>query len=234
MLPEKDIGGEGGPSGGAQRLAGIRVFNLKAKDLRLAGWLAALGAVGVLLLTVRPAAAPAPARRSVQGAAAVPVLGALGSGSAGGATASATASGDPGAGLGAAEAQIGSGLARILSRVVGVGAVTVQVHLVEGPVTDYAMNTQVTSAVTTQPSGGTMQTNTQRSENDQVVTTGGGVPAVRDVRGPQVAGVLVVATGARSPVVSLEISQAVQAATGVPAYRIVVLPAQGGSEDGAS
>ncbi len=216
MNEERPGAGDGTPlREGAQ--PPIRFFNLKPKDMRAAGWLLALLAAGVVLLTVHPgASAPALARPAVSTA------GATGSATA---AASLTAA-DP---LLAEEQAIDSRLQTILARVAGVGTVSVEVDLVEGPATDYAVNSQVTDSTSTQPTGAGAQTSTQHSADGQVVLSGAGQPAVHAIRGPVVDGVLVVAVGATSPVVEEEITQAVQAATGVPAYRIVVLPAAGGN-----
>lgn len=183
-----------------------RLWNLKPGEWRTAGWLGALLVAGLLLLFARPAAAPsgAGARQVLP----VAVLGGP----------------DP---LQAEQAEMDRQLTAILGRIAGAGTVSVQVHLAYGPVTDYALDTQVSDSSST-PATSDGQGGTQHAESDQVVLAGSGTPAVRAVQAPAVDGVLVVATGASDPVVGLEIEQAVQAATGAPAYRIVVLPASGG------
>jgi stage III sporulation protein AG len=194
-----------GAGGGRLRpWEGVRLWNLKPADWRTAAWLGALLLAGVILLFAHPAGAPAPGTAAAPG------------GGASGATA-ALPTGDP---LRAEEAAMDADLERILGRIAGVGAVSVQVHLAYGPVTDFATDTQVSE------SGGGAAA--QSSESDQVVLAGSGAPAVRAVQAPQVDGVLVVAQGASDPRIALELTQAVEAATGAAAYAIVVLPGGGG------
>ena len=180
------------------------VLRLKPGETRAALWLLALLGVGLVLLT-RPAGGAGPRAPATSPPAAAP--------------------GDP---LGAEAAAIDQRLASVLGEIAGVGPVTVAVDLATGPWTAYATDTQTTDSATSQPEGAASSTDTQSSSSTQVVLAGDGTPAVQGVEAPRIEGVLVVARGAADPVVAEEITQAVQAATGVPAYRIVVLPQAGG------
>jgi len=207
------VGGEGGSRGGAPPPRGAwRLWNLKGPEWRTAGWLGALLLAGLLLLsTTRGAGA---------GATHTPAAGAP-------AAATAVPGGDP---LLSEAAAIAADLTQALEAIAGAGSVTVRVHLQEGPVTEFAANTQVTDQVSAQSgqSGGD-QTTTQHSESSQLAAaaTGGGTP-VRAIAAPTITGVLVVAAGARDPTVRAELTAAVLAATAVALYRIVVVPAAAG------
>jgi len=212
---------EGSPGGGksGQRAGGPatswRLWNLKAPEWRTAGWLGAILVAGLILLTARPVAAPkAPAAASAPAAGTAPTAA------------------DP---LQAEEQAIEADLAQALDAVAGAGPVTVRVHLGEGPVTDFAASTQETNSTSQQTSqGGGDQVTTQRSVSRQLSgASTGGAPPVQSVRAPQITGVLVVAAGAGDPVVKAELAAAVQAATGVPLYEVVVLPAAAGRTGGA-
>lgn len=194
-----------------------RLWNLKAPEWRTAGWLGAILVAGLILLTARPAAAPKAPTTAASTTAGTP---------------SATAA-DP---LQAEAQSIEADLAQALDAIAGAGPVTVRVHLKEGPVTDFAANTQVTDSTSHQTSqGGGDQVTTQRSVSRQLASgaTGGGTPPVQSVSAPQITGVLVVAAGAANPSVQAELAAAVQAATGVPLYEVVVLPAAAGGASGA-
>jgi stage III sporulation protein AG len=228
----------GSPPAGPGR--GARAFNLfrihlKAQDGRTAGWLLALLAAGVLLLTVHGGAAAPGGPTAGSGARGLAPAALSATDHASGssaAPASSSASGSPAGGadpLLAEEDAMDHRLAAMLSQVAGVGAVSVEVDLATGPTTVYATDNQVSDATSVQPTGSGDQTNTQHTADGQVVLGGSGQPAVQAVRAPEVAGVLVVAAGGGNPVLAEEITQAVEAATGVPAYRIVVLPAAGGN-----
>ncbi len=181
----------------------LSVWNLKKGEWKTAAWLLGLLVLGLLLLLVRPGAASG-------GGASPPVT-------SGGGSSRAPISGDP---LVAEEEAMDSSLATALGRITGAGTVTVRVHLASGPKTDYAENVQ--SSITGSGSQAASST------NQQLASGSSGGPVVQGTLGADVAGVLVVASGASDPAVALELSQAVQAATGAPAYAIVVLSAEGG------
>lgn len=208
--------GDPGRSGRGPALLRVswRLWNLKAPEWRTAGWLGALLVAGLILLTARPATAPK------QG---------IGNGGPAVAAASGGAAADP---LQPDENAIEASLASALAGIAGAGAITVRVHLQEGPVTDFAVNTQVTDSTSGQTSqGGNGQSTTQHSQSSQLATpASGGGPPVQSIEAPTISGVLVVAGGASDAGVRAELTAAVQAATGVPLYKIVVLPAAVGSD----
>lgn len=200
---------EAPPRGGAGS-PGLRLWNFKPPEWRTAGVLGLLLLLGVGLLMVHPApAAGSPTTAS-------------------GGPAPAPASSSP---LAAEAAAMDAQLESDLGQIAGVGAVTVAVHLVSGARTEFATNAQSSTSTTEQPAGSTAVTSTQQSTNDQIVVAGNGDPVVADQRAPVVDGVLVVAAGGGDPVVASEVAAAVQAATGVPLYAIVVLPS---AESGGS
>ena len=205
--------GDGGRPGRSSLLPQVswRLWNLKPPEWRTAGWLGALLVAGLLLLATRPAAGGhtgLPSRTASPPA--------------------ATPS-DP---LQADEQSLETNLQAALDGIAGAGTVTVRVHLQAGPVTDYAFNTQETESTS---SGSGAQTTTQQSESSQLAAGAqGGAPAVQSVQAPAITGVLVVAQGGADPAVRAELSAAVQAATGVPLYEIVVLPAAAGAATGSA
>ncbi len=199
-----------------QRSGGARwqLWNLKAPEWRTAAVLGGLLVVGLILLSSRPAGAPAGA----------PAAG------AGSVTAAGAAASDP---LSAEEAAIDQNLAAVLGRVDGAGDVTVHVRLASGPTTVYATNDQDSDSTTSETtSGGGGQTTVQHSVTKQLAGGANGATPVVSVQAPAVSSVLVVATGAVSPVVQVRLAAAAQAATGVPLYQITVLPAGGGTVNG--
>ena len=194
--------------GGGPRL---QLWNLKAPEWKTAAWLGGLLVVGLILLTARPAGAPTKA--STASAPEAPTVRA-----------------DP---LAAEESAMAQDLAAALGRVAGAGDVTVRVRLASGPTTVYVSNDQDTESTTSETSsGGGLQTTVQRSTSHQLAGTTGSVPPVVTVQAPQIQSVLVVATGASSPLVQMRLAAAAQAATGIPLFRITVLPAGGGTGDG--
>lgn len=217
MAEERTAVGEAEGEGRRGGRAGLpwRPWNLKGPEWRTAAWLGALLLAGLLLLTVRPGgASQAPSGAAPGGA--------------------ATADPPASSPLQAEEESLAQSLQPALEAIAGAGTVTVRVHLGEGPVTEYASNVQQTESTSSQTgsgSGGTVTT--QTSVDSQLAGgTSGGTPPVRAVRGPQVTGVLVIATGAGDATVRGELAAAVHAATGVPLYQVVVVPAAGGSTQG--
>lgn len=106
-----------------------------------------------------------------------------------------------------------------LSAIQGAGKVRVALNLQGGPSYLYAFD-QTTSRQQTGTAGqGTTTTQTQ------LATAGSGQsPVLTQEMAPKVIGALVVATGARDPLVRQELVQAAQALLGLPAYAIEVLP----------
>ncbi len=194
-----------------------RWFNFKPAQWRTAVWLAVAGVAGLVILAARPHAGTG----SPSGGLLPPASD----------TSNASAGGSPGssASVQVAQALLDTQLAAVLEKVAGAGQVTVRVDLASGTQSVYATDTQDSSTTTQQtPSSGGTQTNTQQSSSHQVVLAGS-TPVVAARQAPVVTGLLVVATGAQSAVVASELAAAAQAATGVPLYRVTVLPGGGGT-----
>lgn len=211
-MGEPTVGGSSAPAP-PQRVGTLpsvswRLWNLKGPEWRTAGWLGALLLGGLLLLTFHGGGGTGAGAATPRVPTAQP------------------ATGDP---LQADEGVLEANLTQALDAIAGAGPVTVRVHLEEGPVTEFATNTQTTDSTSHQTSqGGGDQTTTQHSESSQLATpTTGGGPPVQSVEAPTITGVLVVAAGAGDATVRAELTAAVQAATAVPLYRIVVVPAAG-------
>lgn len=191
-------------------------WNLKAPQWKTAAWMGALLVAGLILLLQRPAAAPS--RAASAGLPSTSSAAPSGADSAG--------SADP---LSGEEEAMAARLSAALGRIAGAGAVSVDVRLAAGPTTRFATDAQDSNAVTSETgTGAGAQTTTQTTTSTQVVTGAAGAPVVEGVQSAQVAGVLVVASGATDPVVAAELARAAQALTGAPLYRITVLPGQGG------
>jgi len=112
----------------------------------------------------------------------------------------------------------------------GVGKVQVSVSFATGMKSEYAHNDNVTKNTSkeTDKAGGTRET-TQVTENNQVVMPNGSSQPVMVMEDrPEVAGVLVIAEGARDPKVREGIHTAVQTLLNIPSARITVVP-MGGS-----
>ncbi len=138
-------------------------------------------------------------------------------------------------GMSLEEDQLGKKLCEMLKRVEGAGNVEVSVWLSGSTRAEYAVNT-TTGRKTTQErdqSGGTRLT-TEDSGSDQLVMnrsgTGGEQPVVERERASQVAGVLVVAEGARDAGVKAKLFEATRVALGIAPQKIVVLPMGGRGE----
>lgn len=122
---------------------------------------------------------------------------------------------------------LSSDIAAALSQIQGAGQVTVSLDLHGGPSWIYAFNqtTHRTDTAATSTSGASTDTQTQT----QLATAGTGQsPVLTQELAPKVVGVLIVATGAKNPMVREELTQAAQALLGLPAYAIEVLPGGGG------
>lgn len=143
--------------------------------------------------------------------------------------ASAASSGTAGAWLSVSdlETMIEQHLERILSKIQGAGKVSVVVSLEQGATYEYGYDETQASEVTEErdANGGTRtvtQTNVTRAT---VVLNQGSAsqPVLVSVDLPPLAGVVVVASGARDSNVKALLSQAVQTLYGVPAHRVMVV-----------
>lgn len=119
-------------------------------------------------------------------------------------------------------------LANLLSQVKGAGAVAVSITLDSGSSQEFAKNlTKENRVIQERDNGGGLRTTTETKENEQVLLSrenGVDRPVmVREIK-PAVKGVLVIAEGAGDSAVKANLTRAVEAGLGVPAYRITVLP----------
>ncbi|AFM42244.1 hypothetical protein Desaci_3349 [Desulfosporosinus acidiphilus SJ4] len=131
--------------------------------------------------------------------------------------------------ISALEKELESKLRANLSLMDGVGKVQVSVSLSTGLKTEYARNQSVTKNTSkeTDKTGGTRET-TQETENNQVVMpNGSSMPVMVMEDRPEVAGVLVIAEGARDPKVREAIHTAVQTLLSIPSAKITVVPMGG-------
>lgn len=121
-------------------------------------------------------------------------------------------------------------IASALEKVEGVGKVTVAVTLSTGPRSEYGVNQTHSQTVQEEtPQGGGKRTSTQTNDNTQMVLAGtqngGGTQPVQIVEvSPQIAGVLVVAEGAKNPYILERVQRSVQTLLGIPASKIRVEP----------
>ncbi|MDR3541854.1 MAG: stage III sporulation protein AH [Desulfosporosinus sp.] len=132
--------------------------------------------------------------------------------------------------IGALEKELENKLQTNILLMDGVGKVQVSVSFATGLKNEYARNDNVTKNTSkeTDKAGGTRET-TQVTENNQVVMPNGSSQPVMVMEDrPEIAGVLVIAEGARDPKVREGIHTAVQTLLNIPSARITVVP-MGGS-----
>lgn len=126
--------------------------------------------------------------------------------------------------ISALEKDLESKLQANILQMEGVGKVQVSVSFSTGLKTEYARNQNVTKSTTkeTDKTGGTRET-TSVSDNNQVVMPNGSYQPVMVMEDrPEIAGVLIIAEGARDPKVREEIHTAVQTLLNIPSARINV------------
>lgn len=126
-------------------------------------------------------------------------------------------------------------LKHVLSQVKGAGQLEVFVTLAAGPTMQvYESSKQTTQHINSADAGGGRQTtDSNETTHDLTLLKGtGGVeqPVVLSEIEPQIAGVLVVADGAGSYAVRLELTQATSVALGVSPGKISVLPRGGAAQ----
>ncbi|MCL4516367.1 MAG: stage III sporulation protein AG [Firmicutes bacterium] len=121
-------------------------------------------------------------------------------------------------------------LAATLTQMEGVGEVAIQITLASGPEFEYARKeTQTTKITQEQDRAGGNRVINEKSENREVTIVREDQgrtdrPVIVVERRPQIRGVLVVADGARDPVIRARLTKAVQTVLGIPAHRVQVLP----------
>jgi len=148
----------------------------------------------------------------------------------------AAQTGEPKAGALSAMAQeeeiLAGRLEKLLGRVEGAGAVDVSVRLASSRRGKYAVNTTTGRKTTEEKDqAGGARVTTENTGNEQIVLLRDGqkeTPVVEEEQAAQIAGVLVVAEGARDPAIKARLFAAAQAALGVEPQKILVLPAEGG------
>ncbi|MDR3601889.1 MAG: stage III sporulation protein AH [Desulfosporosinus sp.] len=131
--------------------------------------------------------------------------------------------------IGALEKELENKLQANILQMEGVGKVQVSVSFATGLKNEYARNENVTKRTSkeTDKTGGTRET-TEVTENNQVVMPNGlSQPVMVMEDRPEVAGVLVIAEGARDPKVREGIHTAVQTLLNIPSARITVVPMGG-------
>lgn len=126
--------------------------------------------------------------------------------------------------LNSLERDLENKLQTTLSRMNGVGQVAVSVSLFSGLKSNYARNENVTKRTSkeTDKASGTRET-TEVTENNQLVMPSGTTqPVMVMEERPQVAGVLVIAEGAKDPRIKEEIHTALKTLLDIPATKITV------------
>lgn len=123
-------------------------------------------------------------------------------------------------------------LKKMLSQVEGAGRVDVSIRLASSKRGKYAINTTTGRKTTEEKdqAGGTRHI-IENTGNEQIVLLREGqkeIPVVEEEQAARIAGVLVVAEGARNPQTKANLFQAVQVALGIEPQKIYVLPAERG------
>lgn len=118
----------------------------------------------------------------------------------------------------------------VLSLIAGAGEVTVSITYRSGPRQEVMQDVSRTVRRTEEKeAGGAVRVTEEEQESVQAVMARPGgqeQPVVSREQAPEIAGVLVVASGARDPVVREMLSRAVQTLLGLPAHRVQVVPAR--------
>lgn len=132
--------------------------------------------------------------------------------------------------IGALEKELESKLQANLLLMEGAGKVQVSVSLSTGLKTEYARNENGTKRTTTEidKTGGTRETTEVTQNNQVVMPPGSSIPVMVMEDRPEVAGVLIIAEGARDAKVREGIHTAVQTLLSIPGTKITVVP-MGGS-----
>jgi stage III sporulation protein AG len=137
-------------------------------------------------------------------------------------------------GLSTAEKELERRLEGVLSSIAGSGDVQVTVTMAAGPEYLYAKNlSEQTRTVEEKDQSGGNRTTTEANEEENLVllqTVSGGKeePVLIRAKRPEIAGVLVLAEGARDPGLREELVQAVITVLAVPAHKVTVLSKEGG------
>lgn len=123
------------------------------------------------------------------------------------------------------EAQLDQEVATSLEAIQGAGKVRVSVTLAGSPSRQYVLNTtQHQDQTQSRDAQGGTQTQTSTETTGTLAAGSNASPVLMREIGPEVVGVLVVASGASDPVVRDDLFQATATLLGVPAYKVMVLP----------
>ena len=127
------------------------------------------------------------------------------------------------------ERELENKLQTALSRMNGVGQVEVSVSLSSGLKSNYARNENVTKRTSkeTDKASGTRETTEVIDNNQLVMPNGTTQPVMVMEERPEVAGVLVIAEGAKDPMVKETIHTAIKTLLNIPANKITVEPMGG-------
>ncbi|MEL7564233.1 MAG: hypothetical protein AAGU27_05055 [Dehalobacterium sp.] len=121
-------------------------------------------------------------------------------------------------------------LENILSKMDGVGDVSVSIVYSEGPTREYAVNVSTTAKeIQEKDQSGGVRTTNEKTENGQMVMVEGNAqPVLVKESMPKIQGILIVAEGVEDPVVKEKLFKAVQTLLQVPAHRVTICPRNGG------
>lgn len=119
-------------------------------------------------------------------------------------------------------------LSNLLAQVRGAGAVAVSVTLESGMSQEHARNVVVETKTTQEKdtNGGTRIITESKESSQILVSKEGGVDRpvmVREIK-PVIKGILVIAEGASDSTVKANLTRAAEAALGLPAHKVLVLP----------
>lgn len=128
----------------------------------------------------------------------------------------------------AEEEYLAQRLEAMLHQISGVGQVDVSIRLEGSTTSEYAVNQSTGRKVMDEnDQSGTSRVTTDITESGQLVVVRGDrgfeMPVVERELAPRVAGVLVVAEGARNPEIKAEVFRAVRVALGVEPHKILVV-----------
>jgi len=121
-------------------------------------------------------------------------------------------------------------LENILSKMDGVGDVSVSIVYAEGPTKEYAINVSTTTKEIQEKdqSGGVRTTNEKMENGQMVMVEGNAQPVLVKESMPIIQGILIVAEGVEDPVVKEKLFKAVQTLLQVPAHRVTICSRNGG------
>ncbi|MEW8977591.1 MAG: stage III sporulation protein AG [Symbiobacterium sp.] len=130
------------------------------------------------------------------------------------------------------ERQKAAELERMLAQIEGAGRVRVMVTLAAGPTIEVVKNTTIDQQTTTEEAAdsSTRRTESTNTREDHLFARSGSAeqPVVARTSAPEIAGVLIVAEGARDVRIRARLMDAAMVALNIPANRIEVVPANGG------